>query len=80
MEASTLGVLVKSVILPKVYYRNKLEKPYLGSTDYGFEMISSTLRFGKGVTSEVGYDVRNFKSKNPVVVTDKNIIDTKAFK
>jgi hydroxyacid-oxoacid transhydrogenase len=51
-----------------------------GSTDYAFEMISSTLRFGTGVTAEVGYDVQNLGSKRPLIVTDKNITNTRAFK
>ena len=43
-------------------------------------MINSTLRFGKGVTAEVGYDVQNFGSKRPLVITDPNITKTRAFK
>uniref|UniRef100_A0A914PGU5 Alcohol dehydrogenase iron-type/glycerol dehydrogenase GldA domain-containing protein n=1 Tax=Panagrolaimus davidi TaxID=227884 RepID=A0A914PGU5_9BILA len=48
--------------------------------DYAFEMINSTLRFGKGVTAEVGYDVQNFGSKRPLIVTDSNVAETRAFK
>lgn len=57
-------------------------KFYAGDTDadYAFEMISSTLRFGQGVTAEVGYDVQNLGAKNPLVITDKNVINTRAFK
>lgn len=43
-------------------------------------MINSTLRFGKGVTAEVGYDVQNFNSKRPLIVTDSNVAETRAFK
>ncbi|CAJ0588570.1 unnamed protein product, partial [Cylicocyclus nassatus] len=49
------------------------------STDYAFEMICSTIRFGKGVTAEVGYDVRQLGSKHTLIVTDKNVVNTKAF-
>uniref|UniRef100_A0A915E8Y4 hydroxyacid-oxoacid transhydrogenase n=1 Tax=Ditylenchus dipsaci TaxID=166011 RepID=A0A915E8Y4_9BILA len=51
-----------------------------GNADYAFEMISSTLRFGMGVTAEVGFDVQNLKSKNPLIITDKNVAGTRAFK
>ncbi|ETN76830.1 alcohol dehydrogenase, iron-dependent [Necator americanus] len=43
-------------------------------------MICSTIRFGKGVTSEIGYDIRNLGSKHTLVVTDKNVINTAGFK
>uniref|UniRef100_A0A915MG70 hydroxyacid-oxoacid transhydrogenase n=1 Tax=Meloidogyne javanica TaxID=6303 RepID=A0A915MG70_MELJA len=47
--------------------------------DYAFEMSSSTLRFGKGVTKEIGFDVATFGAKNPLIVTDKNVAKTVAF-
>ncbi|CAK5080578.1 unnamed protein product [Meloidogyne enterolobii] len=47
--------------------------------DYAFEMSSSTLRFGKGVTKEIGFDVVTFGAKNPLIVTDKNVAKTVAF-
>jgi hypothetical protein len=43
-------------------------------------MISSTLRFGQGVTAEVGFDVQNLGSKQPLIMTDKNVANTRAFK
>ncbi|VDM80074.1 unnamed protein product [Strongylus vulgaris] len=48
--------------------------------DNAFEMICSTIRFGKGVTSEIGYDVRQLGAKHTLIVTDKNVINTTAFK
>jgi alcohol dehydrogenase class IV len=42
-------------------------------------MISSTLRFGTGVTAEIGHDVKHLKSKKPLVITDKNVAKTRAF-
>ncbi|KAI6240794.1 Hydroxyacid-oxoacid transhydrogenase [Aphelenchoides fujianensis] len=47
--------------------------------DYAFEMISSTLRFGQGVTAEIAHDVKQLKSKKPLVITDKNVAKTRAF-
>jgi hydroxyacid-oxoacid transhydrogenase len=43
------------------------------STDYAFEMAASTIRFGPGVTREVGMDAVNLKAKRVMVLTDKNI-------
>ncbi|XP_067934308.1 hydroxyacid-oxoacid transhydrogenase, mitochondrial-like [Watersipora subatra] len=43
------------------------------NTDYAFEMACSNIRFGEGVTQEVGYDFANMKAKRLAVVTDKNI-------
>lgn len=53
--------------------------PILDTCEYAFEMISSTLRFGSGVTSEIGHDVKQLKSKKPLVITDKNVAKTRAF-
>ncbi|KAI6172795.1 Hydroxyacid-oxoacid transhydrogenase [Aphelenchoides besseyi] len=47
--------------------------------DYAFEMISSTLRFGQGVTAEIAHDVKQLRSKKPLVITDKNVAKTRAF-
>ena len=43
-------------------------------------MICSTLRFGRGATAEVGYDVKRLGAKHTLVVTDKNVANTVAFK
>ncbi|VDP34925.1 unnamed protein product [Heligmosomoides polygyrus] len=48
--------------------------------DNAFEMICSTIRFGKGCTSEVGYDVRNLGAKHTLLITDKNVVNTIGFK
>jgi hydroxyacid-oxoacid transhydrogenase len=42
-------------------------------------MICSTLRFGKGATSEIGYDLRNLGARKTLVVTDKRVATTRAF-
>ncbi|KAK5981477.1 Hydroxyacid-oxoacid transhydrogenase, partial [Trichostrongylus colubriformis] len=49
------------------------------TTDTAFEMICSTIRFGKGVTSEIGYDVRSLGAKHTLLVTDKNVANTIGF-
>uniref|UniRef100_A0A914CMD8 Uncharacterized protein n=1 Tax=Acrobeloides nanus TaxID=290746 RepID=A0A914CMD8_9BILA len=50
-----------------------------GDTEYAFQVSGNTLRFGIGVTSEVGYDVKALKSKRPVIFTDTNVKKTRAF-
>ncbi|KAI7847780.1 alcohol dehydrogenase [Circinella umbellata] len=43
------------------------------STDYAFEMAASNIRFGPGVTREIGMDLNNIKAKKVAVYTDSNI-------
>lgn len=44
--------------------------------EYAFEMACSNIRYGEGVTCEVGKDFKNLHSKNICVMTDKRLIDT----
>lgn len=44
--------------------------------EYAFEMACSNIRYGEGVTCEVGKDFKNLHSKNICVMTDKQLIDT----
>jgi len=37
-------------------------------------MSCSTIRYGAGVTKELGYDLSNLNAKNVCIVTDKNLI------
>lgn len=56
-----------------------LQHSRLGSTDgneekeYAFEMACSNIRYGEGVTREVGMDLVNLGVKNTCVFTDKNV-------
>ncbi|RKP14382.1 alcohol dehydrogenase [Piptocephalis cylindrospora] len=43
------------------------------STDYAFEMAASSIRYGEGVTQEVGMDCANLHAKRVLVVTDPKI-------
>merc|ERR1712086_1118970 len=42
--------------------------------DYAFEMACSNIRYGPGVTKEVGMDLVNLKAKHVGVYTDKNLM------
>jgi len=48
--------------------------------DYAFEMACSTVRYGKGVTQEVGMDVINMNARTVCVMTDSNLINLPAVK
>lgn len=49
-------------------------------TEYAFEMAASAIRYGEGVTKEVGMDFVNFGSKNVAVFTDSNVKNLLPFK
>lgn len=41
--------------------------------EYAFEIAAANLRFGEGVTKEVGMDFANMKARKVGVFTDKNV-------
>lgn len=41
-------------------------------------MSSSTVRYGPGVTKEIGYDLKNMNVKNVCIVTDTNVVKLKS--
>jgi hydroxyacid-oxoacid transhydrogenase len=41
--------------------------------EYAFEMAASSIRFGPGVTQEVGMDFKNMGSQRVAVVTDETV-------
>lgn len=48
--------------------------------EYAFEMAASSIRFGAGVTREVGMDFKNLGSKRVLVVTDGVVKELEAMK
>ncbi|KAG9409249.1 hypothetical protein AeMF1_000383 [Aphanomyces euteiches] len=44
-----------------------------GRKDIACELAASSIRFGAGVTAEVGMDLKEMKAKNVVVFTDKHL-------
>lgn len=50
------------------------------SKDYAFEIKCSTVRYGLGVTREVGLDLLNLGAKNVCVMTDPNVVSLSPMK
>jgi hydroxyacid-oxoacid transhydrogenase len=48
--------------------------------EYAFEMAASSIRFGPGVTKEVGMDMKNLGAKRVCVVTDSTVRNLDAMK
>ncbi len=41
--------------------------------EYAFEMACSTVRYGPGVSREIGMDVQNMNIKKLCMITDQNV-------
>ncbi|XP_034831669.1 probable hydroxyacid-oxoacid transhydrogenase, mitochondrial isoform X1 [Maniola hyperantus] len=50
------------------------------SKDYAFEIKCTTVRYGLGVTKELGQDLVNLGTKNVCVMTDPNVVSLKPMK
>ena len=48
--------------------------------EYAFEMAASSIRFGPGVTKEVGMDLTNLGAKRVILVTDQTVLKLNAVK
>ena len=45
----------------------------MNKTEFAFEMATSSLRFGAGVTAEIGMDLREIGAARVLVLTDRNL-------
>ncbi|KAJ7338884.1 hypothetical protein JRQ81_012786 [Phrynocephalus forsythii] len=54
-------------------YSQGIEKAASRKTEYAFEMAVSNIRYGMGVTKEVGMDLQNLGARKVCVLTDKNL-------
>ena len=45
----------------------------MNKTEFAFEMATSSLRFGAGVTAEIGMDLRDIGAARVLVLTDRNL-------
>ncbi|KYO26015.1 hydroxyacid-oxoacid transhydrogenase, mitochondrial isoform X1 [Alligator mississippiensis] len=54
-------------------YSQVPEHAVLETTDYAFEMAISNIRYGEGVTKEIGMDLQNMGARKVCVMTDKNL-------
>ena len=55
-------------------YCGKIQANAIGTEfETAFEMSASNIRYGPGVTREVGMDFKNLKAKRVLLMTDKNL-------
>ena len=68
LVARNVGASIQSV------RRHGIQQNAIG-TDFesAFEMSASNIRYGPGVTKEVGFDFKNMKAKRVLLLTDPNL-------
>ncbi|XP_077990213.1 hydroxyacid-oxoacid transhydrogenase, mitochondrial-like [Glandiceps talaboti] len=67
------GYLGAAVTQSTIHHMKKCSSEAVPPKEYAFEMACSNIRYGKGVTQEVGMDFQNLASKNVCLVTDKKL-------
>ncbi|KAF8621658.1 hypothetical protein AX15_007672 [Amanita polypyramis BW_CC] len=60
--------------------RNLATPVHAVQKEYAFEVAASNLRFGDGVTAEVGMDLKNMKARKVGVFTDPNVAKLRPMK
>ena len=60
-------------IVPSGSLRHQAASGSAPEKEYAFEIATSNIRYGPGVTREVGMDIQNLGIKKLVVFTDKNV-------
>uniref|UniRef100_A0A914C875 Alcohol dehydrogenase iron-type/glycerol dehydrogenase GldA domain-containing protein n=1 Tax=Acrobeloides nanus TaxID=290746 RepID=A0A914C875_9BILA len=62
---------IKEQVFLDDYHRKEM-------VNYGFEIAPTPIRFGRDFTSDIGHEVDKLHIKNPVIITDENVVKTRA--
>ena len=66
--------------LLQIFKTCKFLKVELFRPPKAFEMSASNIRYGPGVTKEVGFDFKNLGCKNVLIFTDENLAQLEPMK